>query len=214
MLTKDELIQPLVRHRGNAVVITCMGTTRPWGRYSRSELDFASADSAMGHTADLALGLALACPSRKVICVNGDGSMLMTLGSLVTVVHAAPANLFLFVIQNGTYEITGNQPIPGGEQLDFAALARAAGFRRVYSFEDAVAYGKRLPEVLSGTGPVFVAVRVQPGTEGPISRSSKEEASYLKISLAESARCLRRALLAADSPRRGRDFPEKPETAG
>jgi len=52
-----------------------MSVTRPWGRLSSHDLDFASADSAMGHTADLALGIALAQPARKVICLNGDGSM-------------------------------------------------------------------------------------------------------------------------------------------
>ncbi|HCK60195.1 MAG TPA: thiamine pyrophosphate-binding protein, partial [Gemmatimonadetes bacterium] len=63
-----------------------MSVVRPWGILSDSDLDFASADSAMGHAADLALGLALAQPARKVVCVNGDGSMLMSLGTLATVV--------------------------------------------------------------------------------------------------------------------------------
>jgi len=194
MLTKDELLEPLARLRADAVIVTCMGVTRPWGKYSKSELDFASADSAMGHTADLALGLALACPQRKVICLNGDGSMLMTLGTLVTAVQAAAPNYILFVVQNDTYEITGNQPVPGAGRIDFPALARGAGFMRVYSFEDSDAYARALPEVLSAEGPVFVAVKVQAGNEGPISRSDRESAPYLRVSLAEWARRLRRAL--------------------
>jgi len=60
------------------------------GKRSHVDLDFASADSAMGHTADLALGIALARPERKVICLNGDGSMLMTLGTLVTAARQRP----------------------------------------------------------------------------------------------------------------------------
>jgi sulfopyruvate decarboxylase subunit beta len=194
MLTKDDLLGPLAALRGNAVVITCMGVARPWGRFSQSDLDFASADSAMGHTADLALGLALACPERKVICLNGDGSMLMTLGTLITIVQAGPENLVLFVVQNNTYEITGNLPVPGAGRVNFAQLARSAGFARVYTFEDPRAYAEALPEVLSGAGPVLVAVEVVPGSEGPISRSESENSPYLKISLAESARRLRRAL--------------------
>ena len=102
-----------------------MPVVRPWGRLSDSDLDFASADSAMGHTADLALGVALAQPSRRVLCLNGDGSMLMSLGTLATIVETGAANLILFVIVNGTYEITGNQPVPGAKALDFAAIARA-----------------------------------------------------------------------------------------
>ena len=194
MLTKDEFLEPLARLREDAVVVTCMGVTRPWGKYSQSELDFASADSAMGHTADLALGIAIACPQRKVICLNGDGSMLMTLGTLVTAVQAAAKNYVLFVIQNDTYEITGNQPVPGAGRVDFANLARGAGFTRIYSVDDAGCYKKSLPEVLSGEGPVFAVVRVRPGSEGPISRSGREAARYLKVSLAEWARSLRQAL--------------------
>ncbi len=194
MLTKDELLEPLARLRRDMVVVTCMGMTRPWGRYSQSDLDFASADSAMGHTADLALGIALACLPRKVICLNGDGSMLMTLGTLATAVQAGVKNFILFVIQNDTYEITGNLPVPGAGRVDFAALAHGAGFPRVYSFTDAGVYAASLPEVLSGDGPVFAAVKVAPGTEGPISRSAREASPYLRVSLAEWGRRLRAAL--------------------
>jgi len=209
MLTKDELLGPLAAMRGNAVVITCMGVARPWGRFSQSELDFASADSAMGHTADLALGLALACPARKIICLNGDGSMLMTLGTLVTIMQAKPGNLVLFVVQNDTYEITGNLPVPGAGRINFALLARGAGFERIYTFDDADAYAAALPEVLSGVGPVLVAVRVARGSEGPISRSARETSEYLKISMAESARRLRWALGSAN----GRGTIDHPTTS-
>jgi thiamine pyrophosphate-dependent acetolactate synthase large subunit-like protein len=195
MLTKEQFLKSLAELRDNAVVVTCMGVARPWGKFSSSELDFASADSAMGHTADLALGIALAQPKRKVICLNGDGSMLMTLGTLATIVGARAANLILFVVQNDTYEITGNQAIPAAGQIDFALLARGAGFRRVYYFEDADSYERQLPETLSGEGPVFVAVHVEKGSEGPISRSSREQSRYLQVSTAESAHDLRKALM-------------------
>lgn len=194
MLTKDELLEPLVRHRTDEVVVTCMGITRPWGRLSHHDLDFASADSAMGHTADLALGIALAQPRRRVVCLNGDGSMLMTLGTLVTIVQADARNLVLFVLENGTYEITGNQPIPGAGRVDFPGLARAAGFRRVYSFNRAVGYEAAVPEILQAEGPVFVGVGLYPGSEGRISRGREEESRYLRTSLAESAAAFRRAV--------------------
>ena len=79
VLTVAQLLGPLARYRTNEAVVTTMSVVRPWGILSDSDLDFASADSAMGHAADLALGLALAQPARKVVCVNGDGSMLMSL---------------------------------------------------------------------------------------------------------------------------------------
>jgi sulfopyruvate decarboxylase subunit beta len=194
MLTKHELLQPLASLRGDAVVVTTMGVVRPWGKYSTSELDFASADSAMGHAADLALGIALAQPQRKVVCLNGDGSMLMTLGTLVTVAQSGASNFILFVIQNNTYEITGNQPVPGSSFVDFAAIARGAGFRETYVFDEAQGYAQQLPGILEGEGPTLVVVRVEPGTEGPLSRGVQEESHYLKPSLAESAHRLRKVL--------------------
>ena len=194
MLTKDELLQPLARLRTNEVVVTCMGVTRPWGRISNHDLDFASADSAMGHTADLALGIALAQPDRKVLCLNGDGSMLMTLGTLVTIAASEARNLVLFVLENGAYEITGNQPIPGFRRIDFAGLARAAGFPRVYDIALPGDFEVVLPKILSADGPIFVGVRMGRGSEVPISRSSREAARYLKTSLADWSRAFRRAI--------------------
>lgn len=197
MLTKEELLLPLARSRTDEVVVTCMGVTRPWGRISDHPLDFASADSAMGHTADLALGIALARPERRVLCLNGDGSMLMTLGTLVTIAEANAKNLVLFVLENGTYEITGNQSIPGARTTDFSGLARAAGFPRVYDLALPADFESVLPKILTAEGPIFVGVQMERGFEGPISRSVREEARYLKTSLADWSREFRRAVAAA-----------------
>lgn len=171
-----------------------MSVVRPWGNLSRNNLDFASADSAMGHAADFALGIALAQPERTVVCLNGDGSMLMTLGTLVTAASVQATNLVLFVIDNGTYEITGSQLVPGRGAVDYAGMARAAGFPRTFTFEDAVAYEDALTDILKGRGPTFVSLRVQPGDQGPISRSPHETARYLQVSLEESVAKLRAAL--------------------
>jgi sulfopyruvate decarboxylase subunit beta len=193
-MTKDELLAPLARLRGDRVVVTTMGLVRPWDRHSRHPLDFASADSAMGHAADFALGVALARPDRPVVCLNGDGSMLMSLGTLVTIVHSGARNLMLFVAENGTYEVTGNQRLPGAGRTDFAAMARAAGFPRVDRFRDGAAYAAALPALLEAAGPVCVVVDVEPGDEPPLGRGPGQSALYLRPSLAGSARALRAAL--------------------
>ena len=195
MLTKQELLEPLARARTDEVVITSMSVVRPWGRLSESELDFASADSAMGHTADLALGVALAQPSRRVLCLNGDGSMLMSLGTLATIVEAGAENLVLFVVVNQTYEITGNQAVPGASAVDYAAMARAAGFAAVHHFDDGASYAAALGGIVRAKGPTFVSVSVAPESEGPISRSAAEESVYLKTSLFDWSRRFRRALV-------------------
>jgi thiamine pyrophosphate-dependent acetolactate synthase large subunit-like protein len=200
MLTKDEFIRPLVHHRKNEIVITSMGMVRPWAKHSDHILDFAVADSAMGHAADFALGVALARPHQTVICLNGDGSMLMNLGTLVTIAQSGAENLVLFVIQNECYEITGNQPVPGATQIDYVLLAHGAGIRRAYFFDDPQVYSASLPDLLHGTGPVLAAVRVEAGNEKPLHRSQAEPARYLRPSLAESAHSFREILSKQDEP--------------
>lgn len=194
MLTIDALLEPLARRRTGEVVVTTMSAVRPWGRLSDHDLDFASADSAMGHAADLALGVALARPDRRVICLNGDGSMLMGLGTLVTVAAAAPPNLALVVVENGTYEITGHQPVPGAGVTDLAAMARAAGFPCSRSVTEPAGVEDVLDDILQREGPVFVAAAVARGNEGPIRRGPHEEARYLRTSLADWSHRMRAAL--------------------
>src|SRR4029077_9665760 len=82
--------------------------------------------ASMGQAPALALGLALARPELGVVVVCGDGHLLMNLGCLVTLASYA-ADVFLVVIDNGVYEVTGGQAVPGAGRTDFAGLARAAG---------------------------------------------------------------------------------------
>jgi thiamine pyrophosphate-dependent acetolactate synthase large subunit-like protein len=194
MVTRDQLLEPLARRRTDEVVVTTMSVVRPWGMYSDHDLDFASADSAMGHAADLALGIAMAQPQRRVICLNGDGSMLMGLGTLVTIIESGVTNLILFVAVNRTYEITGNQPIPAAERVDFAAMARGAGFERVFEFDRPGDYERHLDDILSQPGPTFVCVHGEAGSEGPIGRMPQEQARYLQVSLADWSRQMRAVL--------------------
>src|SRR5260370_42218799 len=90
----------------------------------------------MGQGPGLGLGLALAQRERGVIVVNGDGCTLRNLGALVTLA-SQPANLYLRIIDNGLYEVTGGQVHAGAGRVDFAGLARAAGVWRAYAFEAA-----------------------------------------------------------------------------
>jgi thiamine pyrophosphate-dependent acetolactate synthase large subunit-like protein len=112
----------------------------------------------MGQGISLGLGLALA-QRRRVVAVSGDGSLLMNLGSLVTVANH-PAALTILLIANGLYEVTGGQDVAGAGRTDFAGLAKAAGINRVYTFQDRADWQSRAPEVLTGDGPVFVWLKV------------------------------------------------------
>ena len=198
MLTRAQVLDPLAQHRTDEIIVTTMGATRPWGRISDSDLDFASADSAMGHAADLALGIALARPDRTVACLNGDGSMLMTLGTLATVVGSGATNYVLFVIDNGVFEITGHQSVAASGKIDYAMMAQAAGFQEVLVFDDARSYAESIGDILTQPGPTFVHLLVEPGSEGPISRNDREKGRYLRPSLADWSRTFKAALETKD----------------
>ena len=121
----------------------------------------------MGHAADFAMGIALAQPERPVWALNGDGSMLMSLGTLVTINQTPPANFVLFVLQNDTFEVTGNQPIPGAGMINLALIAEGAGFQVVGDLQDEAQLAAELPEMLAQPGPTFVNLRIQAGREPP-----------------------------------------------
>src|ERR1700680_3210117 len=99
-MSQREALEVLAVHRGERIVITTMSSVGLWPQLSNSPLDFSYIPSAMGHGPDLGLGLALAQPERGVLVVSGDGSLLMNLGSLVTIANN-PANLFVVIIDNG-----------------------------------------------------------------------------------------------------------------
>ena len=166
-----------VRGDGDVVVST-MAAARDWMAMASHPLDLVFVPSSMGHATSIGLGLALAQPRRRVIVLNGDGSMLMNLGSLVTITAAAPANLTVIVLDNGTYEVTGAQPTPGapegrvaGDAVDFAAIARGCGFRSVFRFSEGDAWRRQVRRVLTGGGPTCVVLDVDPVPEGPGPRS-------------------------------------------
>jgi thiamine pyrophosphate-dependent acetolactate synthase large subunit-like protein len=157
-MTHQQALEVLAGQRGQRIVITTMGSIAIWPELSDTPLDFAYIPSSMGQGPALGLGLALAHPERGVIVVNGDGCTLMNLGCLVTLA-GNPANLFLIIIDNGLYEVTGGQARPGGN-VDFAGLARSAGIKRVYQFETAEAWRAGAAEALSGSGPAVIWLKV------------------------------------------------------
>ncbi len=152
--------------RTDQIVITTMATVREWPRLSKHPLDFHYMPSAMGQSSTLALGMALAQPQREVIAFTGDGSLLMNLGVLVTIVASGVKNFTLIVIDNGVYEVTGGQKTTGGiARTDFAGLASAAGFESVATFDDLIDWQRDAVAVLSLPGPRFISLIVEPLAE-------------------------------------------------
>ena len=159
-MTHREALEVLAAHRGDRVVITTMTAVGLWPALSDTPLDFAYIPSAMGHAPGLGLGLALAQPGRGVIVVNGDGCTLMNLGCLLTMANN-PADVYLLVMDNALYEVTGGQAHAGAGHVDYAGLARAAGVRRAYAFDTLPAWRAGAAEALSGPGPVVASLKVE-----------------------------------------------------
>ena len=159
MMTQREALEILAPHRRNSIVVSTMSAAGIWPTLSDTPLDFAYLPSSMGQGIALGLGLALAQPTRAVIVLMGDGSLLMNLGSLVTVANY-PTNLRVLLLENGLYEVTGGQTVVGAGQTNFVGLARSAGIARVYRFEDVEGWKAGIAEVLNGPGPMFVWLKV------------------------------------------------------
>jgi sulfopyruvate decarboxylase subunit beta len=124
----------------------------------------------MGLASSIGLGLALARPERKVIVLDGDGSVLMNLGTLATIAHYAPNNYLLVILDNSCYGSTGSQPTCTKLGTDLLALARAAGVKNARLVDLAA----EMAQALLGDG--VLVVKVEAGNAAvPIISLSPEE---------------------------------------
>ena len=136
MMRRDDCLKALARQLTDAdIVLPVYSTAFDWIDIRPHPLNYLS-HGAMGLASSHGLGLALGAPDKRVIVLDGDGSLLMNLGSLVTIGAQAPKNLVHFVANNGTYEANGGHPIPGRGNVDFAGFARSAGYKAVHAFSD------------------------------------------------------------------------------
>jgi phosphonopyruvate decarboxylase len=162
MIDQVEMMKTIDKLRGDAVVVPVFRANIAWGKVTSNVKRDIPAGGAMGKGSSLALGIALAQPNTKVILFDGDGSLLMNLGSLVTVANKAPKNLYHFVMDNGVYATTGGQDVPGVGMTEYADMAKAAGYAHTYEFDDLEDFVTRAEEVFNQEGPVFVTARVVP----------------------------------------------------
>jgi sulfopyruvate decarboxylase subunit beta len=168
MMKSDDCLKALARHVTDQDIIVPVYTAAfDWIAIRPHPLNYL-AHGAKGLASSHGLGLALGRPDKRVIVLDGDGSLLMNLGSLVTIAEAAPRNFFHFLCENGTYEANGGHPIPNRDRVDFAGFARSAGYRSVHAFSDLTMFEPQVGAVLAAEGPVFVDLKVTPS--GPQNR--------------------------------------------
>lgn len=118
----------------------------------------------MGGAGGLGLGLALARPEVPVVVMDGDASLLMELGTLATVTHNRPKRYLHVVVNNGVQFNGGTNfaAVNAAPGVDFAAMARAAGYAHAVRIQDYAAWVADLPGLLAAEGPAFVELVVQP----------------------------------------------------
>ena len=145
---------------GNELVVSNLGDPSKELFHTRDRPENFYMLGSMGLASSISLGLALG-QNRKVVCLDGDGSLLMNLGSLATIAGNKPSNLILVLLDNGAYGTTGNQRTPTSGITDLAEIARASGFETIFQVdieEDASAVMK---ECLNKESLSFVHVKIQ-----------------------------------------------------
>jgi thiamine pyrophosphate-dependent acetolactate synthase large subunit-like protein len=147
-----------------ALVVTALGNASYlWASLHHAPENFYFED-AMGLTLPLALGLAVAQPKRRVIAVEGDGALLMHLGTLVTIGAINPRNLTILLIQNGVHGASGGQALTNAA-LDLAALARGSGISRAENLSQPDSLGERLGSKTRRDGVEFLVLATEPDLE-------------------------------------------------
>jgi thiamine pyrophosphate-dependent acetolactate synthase large subunit-like protein len=160
VLERRKVVARILKDRGTALVVPGLGAPT-WDTAAAGDhpLTF-QMWGAMGGTAMIALGLALAQPKRRVLALPGDGDMLMGLGSLATIGTQGPSNLVVAVIDNERYGETGMQETHTAHGVDLEGIARAAGFRQTTTVYTAKDLEAAMPLIYEVKGPVFINIKV------------------------------------------------------
>lgn len=132
------------------------------------ERDFLTVGS-MGHASQIALGIALEKPDRRIWCFDGDGATLMHMGSLAIVAAQAPVNLVHVVFNNGAHDSVGGQPTVG-LKINLSGVAEAVGYKNVYSVDCKESLEKVLDDVIAADGPLLLEVKVRKGNRKDLGR--------------------------------------------
>ena len=167
-MQRNEAINILAEGRGGAISVVTMQSVHPWHQAGQGETLHIDASQCMGSASSIGLGLALARPEKTVMVLDGDGSLLMQLGSLVTIAGQAPENFRHFVFANGLHQSTGNQQLPGAGCFDWVALAKAAGYADALRVEKAEDLIERLPAILEAPGPSLIELVIEREDREPL----------------------------------------------
>jgi phosphonopyruvate decarboxylase len=176
-LSREEALTEILTLAGeNALVISTTGKTSREvfeirTRLGQPQRDFLTVGS-MGHTSSIALGAALGDPQKQIICIDGDGSALMHLGSLPVIGKLNPANLVYIVLNNAAHESVGGQPT-AADRFDFSAMATACGFNKYHLAETTRHLKDCWSDIHQTSGTHMIEVRICIGSRDDLGRPTR-----------------------------------------
>ncbi|MGE3540077.1 MAG: thiamine pyrophosphate-dependent enzyme [Candidatus Tectimicrobiota bacterium] len=165
MIAAEDVFRVFQTHRGNAIVVPTGTSGRKWLDFTTNEKRDMNLGGAMGQTTAAALGLALGLPNERVVLFDSEGALLMNLGIIATIAGKQPQNFYHFLLDNECYATTGGQPVPNAQNINYAGMAKEAGYAAAYSFDDLETFGAQIGDILNEKGPVFIAIKVIPAVE-------------------------------------------------
>lgn len=174
-MSREEAIRLIVDSLGpgDLVVSTTGKISRELYEYRKAKPDQGCSDfltvGSMGHASSIAMGLSSALDGRRVICLDGDGSVIMHMGSMAIIGQKASSNLIHVVLNNGAHDSVGGQPTVGFG-IDLVGIAESCGYRRTALACEAEDVSTAMKDMRQAGGPCFLEVRVNRGSRENLGR--------------------------------------------
>jgi thiamine pyrophosphate-dependent acetolactate synthase large subunit-like protein len=185
MIEASEVFRVFQEYRGNAIVIPSGTSGRFWADHTTNEKRDLVIGGAMGQTTSAALGVALALADEKVVLFDSEGALTMNMGILATIAGKKPENFLHILMDNECYATTGGQPVPNAQEINYAGMAKEAGYLAAYNYDNLEDFATNIGSIMQETGPVFVAIKVVPRVENEpmgmrVRRSSRSRAESIR----------------------------------
>jgi sulfopyruvate decarboxylase subunit beta len=160
-MQRFECLKILAELSGDALAVSSAGAvTLEWNALRPGDGNFRV--RTLGLCSSIALGMALGLPERRILALDGDGSLLMNLCSLPTIARMKPKNLLHVVFDNEVYEASGNKKTATAAGTDLVGLARAAGIENAHWTNSLEAFTQAVKRAFASDGPSFIGIKVGP----------------------------------------------------
>ena len=184
-MTRESAIQKVVeKFKEDQLFISTTGmTSRELYEHRKSNGQTHKNDlyivGSMGHASAIAMGAAKASENSKIICIDGDGAVLMHMGNLALIGQSGLANLVHIVINNGAHDSVGGQPTVG-LKINLIEVAKSCGYTKVASVSSEKELNSKLNEMEKELGPILLEIKVRRGSREDLGRPEMSPAENLK----------------------------------